>query len=120
MMPVPNATTIRAYRDFSTLNGFGIYGWKDERNSLWRITGLTMECVTPENEVVASPPFLRLNETTAQVLMDSLWECGIRPTDGAGSAGAMAATERHLKDMQTIAFDLLNRKSGRRSAPALP
>lgn len=30
-----------------------------------------------------------------------------RPTEGTGSAGALAATERHLKDMQTIAFRLL-------------
>lgn len=40
----------------------------------------------------------------AQHLMDSLWDCGLRPTEGKGSAGALAATEAHLKDMQTLAF----------------
>jgi hypothetical protein len=33
----------------------------------------------------------------AQVLMDDLWRCGIRPTEGAGSAGAMNAVQEHLK-----------------------
>jgi hypothetical protein len=36
--------------------------------------------------------------------MDELWHAGIRPTEGAGSAGAMAATQRHLEDMRTLVF----------------
>ena len=40
----------------------------------------------------------------AQVLMDDLWDCGIRPTEGSGSAGSLAATERHLEDMRKITF----------------
>lgn len=43
----------------------------------------------------------------AQRLMDELWNCGLRPSEGTGSAGSLAATERHLKDMQTIAMGLL-------------
>jgi len=39
----------------------------------------------------------------AQGLMDSLWQCGFRPTEGKGSAGAMAATEAHL---QTVKYYL--------------
>jgi hypothetical protein len=30
--------------------------------------------------------------------------CGLRPSEGTGSAGALAATERHLKDMQRLVF----------------
>lgn len=52
-------------------------------------------------------PWARLTPHDAQSLMDELWRCGLRPTEGAGSAGSLAATERHLKDMQTIAFQLL-------------
>jgi hypothetical protein len=40
-----------------------------------------------------------------QELMDALWRCGLRPTEGVGSVGALAATERHLKDMQRLVFD---------------
>ena len=41
--------------------------------------------------------------------MDELWNCGIRPAEGAGSAGQMAATERHLQDLQRVAFGALKR-----------
>lgn len=36
----------------------------------------------------------------AQVLMDDLWKAGLRPIEGAGAAGAMAAVQEHLKDLQ--------------------
>jgi hypothetical protein len=49
-------------------------------------------------------PTLRIDMDAAQTLMDDLWQAGLRPTDGAGSAGAMRATEKHLHDMRKIAF----------------
>lgn len=49
-------------------------------------------------------PTFRLHPEVAQVLMDDLWRCGLRPTEGKGSAGALAATQRHLEDLRTIAF----------------
>lgn len=52
-------------------------------------------------------PMLRLQIHQAQQLMDELWQCGLRPTEGTGSAGSLAATERHLADMQKIALTLL-------------
>ncbi len=52
-------------------------------------------------------PALHISYDDAQRMMDRLWDIGIRPTAGAGSAGMMAATERHLADMRKIAFDLL-------------
>lgn len=55
-------------------------------------------------------PALVITTEAAQQLMDELWACGLRPTEGAGSAGAMAATKAHLEDMRKIAltsFDLL-------------
>lgn len=54
-------------------------------------------------------PMLRLGIHQAQQLMDELWQCGLRPTEGTGSAGSLAATERHLRDMQTIAMGLLKK-----------
>jgi hypothetical protein len=47
-------------------------------------------------------PSASLTEIQAQALMDQLWQCGLRPTEGSGSAGSLAATERHLADMRTI------------------
>lgn len=64
-----------------------------------------------ENVGGYNPPFLSLQFDEAQRLMDELWNCGLRPTDGSGSAGSLAATEKHLKDMSEIAKGLL-RKNG--------
>ena len=52
-------------------------------------------------------PTFELDTTAAQQLMDSLWTCGVRPTEGSGSAGSLAATQRHLTDMRAIVFDKL-------------
>lgn len=54
--------------------------------------------------VVGSKPLFKLEDTEAQLLMDQLWDSGIRPTEGSGSAGALAATQRHLEDMRELAF----------------
>lgn len=56
-------------------------------------------------------PTMLLEPQQAQQLMDELWQCGVRPTEGTGSAGSLAATERHLKDMRAVALGLL-RKEG--------
>lgn len=50
------------------------------------------------------PPTISLKEDAAQSLMDALWDCGVRPTQGHGSAGQLAATERHLEDLRAIVF----------------
>jgi hypothetical protein len=47
-------------------------------------------------------PTLRIRNDEAQELMDALWDAGLRPTEGTGSAGSLAATERHLADMRAI------------------
>ena len=62
-----------------------------------------VECIqTCESE--APPVALRLADCRAQELMDRLWTAGLRPTEGRGSAGALAATERHLEDMRKLVF----------------
>lgn len=52
-----------------------------------------------------SQPFVRLDMGHAQMLMDQLWTCGLRPTEGSGSAGALAATQAHLDDMRRLCFE---------------
>ena len=49
-------------------------------------------------------PTFSLDRTKTQQLMDALWGLGFRPTEGHGSAGQLAATQRHLEDMRTLAF----------------
>ncbi len=45
-----------------------------------------------------------LTPEEAQVLMDDLWNCGLRPTEGTGSAGSLKATQNHLSDLQRLVF----------------
>jgi hypothetical protein len=59
-------------------------------------------------EGTITPPCVELSATDAQQLMDQPWHCGMRPTEGTGSAGSLAATERHLADMRKLAMHALN------------
>jgi len=61
--------------------------------------------MTPLVDGQISEPTMRLTNEAAQLLMDELWRCGLRPSEGSGSAGSLAATERHLADMRRIAFE---------------
>lgn len=70
---------------------------------------ITMQTIE-EGEAFGDPTF-SLRPDEAQAMMDELWRVGLRPSEGTGSAGSLAATERHLKDMQAIAMGLL-RKDG--------
>lgn len=54
-----------------------------------------------------APPTISLRPEEAQSIMDALWDAGLRPTEGTGSAGALAATQKHLEDMRTIAFRVI-------------
>ena len=58
------------------------------------------------------PRALVLRNEEAQALMDDLWNSGIRPTEGAGTAGAMRAAERHIADLRAVAFKTLGIEQG--------
>ncbi len=57
-----------------------------------------------ENDSMEIRPCFSLDKDEAQAFMDELWHVGFRPTEGSGSAGSLAATERHLKDLQRLVF----------------
>ncbi len=64
--------------------------------------------VHKEDETVpVTSPTMHIANHAAQLLMDDLWQAGLRPSEGSGSAGALRAVERHLADMQKIAFSQL-------------
>lgn len=85
--------------------------------SLHVATNITMETREEGSEVM---PLMRIDRTQAQQLMDDLWACGVRPVEGKGSAGQLAATERHLADMQKLTFTMLEELTdGRKMDPRL-
>ena len=59
------------------------------------------------DEAAICEPTITIDHDAAQELMDELWHCGIRPSEGSGSAGSLMATEKHLSDMRKIAFNKL-------------
>jgi len=74
------------------------------------ITGVGSSIAQPltfkayEPGTVITEPIIRISIQEAQNLMDELWRCGLRPTEGTGSAGAFAALQNHLKDMRALVF----------------
>lgn len=55
-----------------------------------------------------SLPTCNISVTSAQQLIDDLWQAGLRPSEGTGSAGQLAATQKHLEDMRSLTFSKLN------------
>ena len=91
-----NRVGVAVFRDTRTSMGF-------EKRELATITWVEFD------ECAMIVPAFELHRRDAQVLMDDLWKAGLRPTEGSGSAGSLAATERHLADMQKIAFGFLKK-----------
>jgi hypothetical protein len=78
--------------------------WSPDRITRALALPLTFKEQTPEDESVMQPEAFRLGDEQAQAFMDELWRVGFRPTEGSGSAGSLAATERHLNDMRALVF----------------
>jgi hypothetical protein len=76
---------------------------------------LVMAEVKGHMQAQISQPCFTMENQAAQSLMDQLWGCGIRPSEGTGSAGSLAATERHLADMRSIAMTSVDREARRLS-----
>jgi hypothetical protein len=49
-------------------------------------------------------PAFTLDPQASQRLMDDLWRCGYRPSEGEGSAGQLASVKYHLEDMRKLVF----------------
>lgn len=56
------------------------------------------------------PPWVTLDRESAQRLMDELWNVGLRPSEGTGSAGQLASTQKHLADFRAIVQKTLDVK----------
>ena len=79
---------------FGVQSVFGDHKWAVARPAI-------LETV---EEGTVEQPMLEVPLEAAQGLMDELWRVGLRPTEGSGSAGSLAATERHLADMRALVF----------------
>ena len=87
-------------------SGFDVIFWIKTDSYIAVAEPILMKATPLDSTQAVSPsmPTLRISPTTAQAFMDELWNVGIRPTEGSGSAGALAATQRHLDDMRALVF----------------
>lgn len=68
---------------------------------------LSWEEVKGDDFVFEPQPLFVLQRQQGQVMIDDLWAAGFRPTEAAGSAGAMAAAQDHIASLRKIAFKVL-------------
>ena len=62
--------------------------------------------------------YIRLSIEDAQMLMDKLYDCGLRPTQSHGSPGQIQAMEANLNDLRGLVKSLMTRIGQRASEPA--
>lgn len=77
---------------------------QDGIQSIALAESLVLRTLTENDLSLVQPETMRLRPDEAQFFMDELWRVGIRPTEGAGSVGQLAATERHLEDLRKLVF----------------
>ena len=103
LQPIQFGRGIEIYARAHLHNGFQI------GDAISIVKPLVFEQLSPnQGDEEKFEPMARIDKASAQRLMDELWRCGVRPSEGSGSAGSLAATERHLKDMRAIAFSRLD------------
>jgi hypothetical protein len=82
-----------------------VFLWRRSDHTTAVAQPVVFRALTPEEMgTIQQEPALRIDRDAAQQLMDELWHVGLRPTEGSGSAGSLAATERHLADMRHLVF----------------
>ncbi len=89
--------------------------WSNRINLFWAkkrpgkiavVTDLIFTEYEAEGSTILDPKPIQIDEASAQQFMDALWHAGIRPTEGAGTAGSMSAVQKHLEDMRALVFGL--------------
>lgn len=93
--------------DFESVIGFGFWKYDIERLTRKYIKEIIWEDLPDSAFRISDPVPIRMRPEETQALMDYLWAMGFRPTEGKGSAGALAATEENLKDMRRMCDRLL-------------
>lgn len=101
MIPCRDMTRLMCHRD--------PFGRPEYEFRILRMSGrreMAVEKVefTEATAGVPIPAFLKLDAHEVQILMDSLWEAGARPSTAVADIAHEQATEKHLNDMRAIAF----------------
>jgi hypothetical protein len=98
---------VRAFRQPHRCDGIGLFIEDICRDKMMVIDGLLRfrELKSEEFYQPSPQPDVSLDMKAGQKLMDDLWDAGLRPSEGTGSAGSFAAQGRHLEDMRKLVFE---------------
>jgi len=86
--------------------------WSPEGTRIAVADKLSLRTLTEKDHGFEVEPTFTFRDEQAQQFMDELWRVGLRPTEGTGSAGSLAATERHLADMRALVFKITPKIDG--------
>jgi hypothetical protein len=93
---------IRAVRHHARFPGVSIFVDEVRGDKFFCALPLKMTERKPYESDYGPGPTVQLDKHAAQKLMDDLWDCGLRPSEGSGSAGQLAAVQNHLEDMRKL------------------
>lgn len=93
----------RAFREFRN-RGVSIFIEEIRGSECWVAEPIILRKITDDELFKPDSEYapLNLKMPAAQKLIDDLWDCGLRPSEGSGSAGQLAAVQKHLEDMRKL------------------
>lgn len=93
---------IRARREAIFGNTVSLFLAQKSGDTIGVATTLTFRKLEEHERYIPHDPLVTLENDEAQSLMDELWHLGIRPTEGHGSTGQIAAVEAHRDDLRAM------------------
>jgi hypothetical protein len=84
--------------------GFHLLKWNGDPHNSRSIATSVSFAPFADGEYTEPRPLFEISSEGAQRLIDALWQCGLRPTQGKQSEGVTAAQARHLEDMRALTF----------------
>jgi len=89
----------RAFLPFNCIHEVSLYASKSTPTGPCRLVAELTEHEMDNTASDPEPP-ITLKQDEAQSLMDALYNTGVRPSEGQGSAGMLRAVQDHLADVQ--------------------
>lgn len=81
----------------------GIHCGEKKPDGTWSAaTSITMTAL--KTGEVSPGPFMELDYTDGQQLMDELWNAGVRPSDSRDLSGQISAMKAHMSDLRRLVF----------------
>ena len=88
------------------VDGVQLYFWQHLNGAFQYGSNVVM---MEHKENSYTEPLIHLSGAASQELMDTLWQCGIRPSQAVDSAGELSATKRHLDDLRRCLVAAVNK-----------